>query len=120
MNPHQVSLFVGGLIAHCAADWFFQNHWQAQHKTDLRHPAGYVHAGIHGLAALLVFPWPAALALAVAHLLIDTRTPLVWWGRLFRQSTPEEAGAAYVPFAMGRDQAAHLLCIAAAAWLCGR
>lgn len=115
----QTVLFAWGCVAHCAADWFLQNHWQATNKTNLRHPAGYVHAGLHGLFAAAVFPWPVALALAVAHLLIDTRKPLEWWGRVVRQSTPEQAGPAYIPFAMGRDQAAHVLCIALAAWICG-
>ena len=88
-------------------------------KTDLRKLGGWLHAVTHLGAALLVFPVGWAIALAVAHLLIDTRLPLVWWGKLFRQSTPEQAGAAYVPFAMGRDQAAHLLTIAIAAWWAG-
>jgi hypothetical protein len=116
----QTSFLAWGVVAHCAADWFLQNHWMNVEKTDLRKLGGWVHAGIHGVAAALVFPWQAAVALALAHLLIDTRTPLVWWGRVVQQSTPEQAGAAYIPFAMGRDQAAHVLCIAVAAWWCGR
>lgn len=116
----QTTLFVWGSVAHYAADWFLQNHWMATTKADLRKSGGYVHAGLHGLCALLVFPWPYALALTVAHLLIDTRKPLEWWGRLVGQSTPEQAGPAYIPFAFGRDQAAHFLCIALAAYLSGR
>lgn len=120
MNPAQTALLAWGLVAHCFADWFLQTHWQAQNKTNLKHPAAYIHAWLHWACAMFVFPWPAALLLAVAHLLIDTRLPLVWWGKLVRQSTPEEIGPVYVPFAMGRDQAAHVLCIALAAWWCGR
>lgn len=118
-TAHQTILLAWGLVAHCAADWFLQNHWMNAEKTDLRKLGGYVHAASHGLCAALVFPWPAAVALAVAHLVIDTRTPLAWWGKAVHQSTPEQAGPAYIPFAMGRDQAAHVLCIALAAWLCG-
>jgi hypothetical protein len=55
----------------------------------LRHPAAYVHAGLHGAAQLLVFPWPAALAIGVMHLLIDTRVPVEWWSNLIRQTQPE-------------------------------
>lgn len=54
-----------------------------------RHPAAYIHAGMHGVAQLLVFPWWAALAIGVTHLLIDTRTPVVWWSRLIRQTQPK-------------------------------
>lgn len=116
----QTILLAWGLVAHCAADWLLQNHWEATEKTDLRKLGGYLHAATHGLCALFVFPWPAALALAAAHLVIDTRKPLEWWGCLTKQSSPEQAGPAYIPFAMGRDQAAHIACIAVAAWLCGR
>lgn len=116
----QTALLVWGLTIHMLADWFFQNHWMAQNKTSLRHPAAYVHAGIHGLLALLVFPWQWCVSLFFCHLLIDLRTPLTNWGKWVGQSTPEQAGAAYIPFAFGRDQAAHWLCIAWAAYWCGR
>lgn len=119
-NLGQTTLLVWGIAAHCLADWFLQNHWQATTKTDLRKLGGWVHAALHGLCAAMVFPWPYAAVLAVLHLLIDTRKPLEWWGRLVGQSAPEQAGPAYIPFAMGRDQAAHLICIALAAWLAGR
>jgi hypothetical protein len=118
-TPYQTALLAWGVAAHCLADWLLQNHWMNAEKTDLRKLGGWVHAGIHGAVSALVFPWPAALALAAAHLIIDTRTPLVWWGRIVQQSDPEQAGAAYIPFTMGRDQAAHIVCIAVAAWACG-
>jgi len=53
-----------------------------------RHPAAYIHAGMHGAAQLLVFPWWAALAIGVTHLLIDTRIPVAWWSKLIRQTQP--------------------------------
>lgn len=59
-----------------------------------RHPAAYLHAGIHGILLAPVLGWPAA-AVAVTHLLIDTRTPVVWWGRLMRQTPP--TGNQYIP-----------------------
>lgn len=111
------ALLLWGLVAHLVADWILQNAWMAEHKTDLRHPAGYVHAGIHGLALALVFPWPAAVVLAVAHLLIDTRKPLEWWRKFYRQTTE---GPAFVPFAMWQDQVAHVVCLALAAAAVGR
>ncbi len=120
MTTAQTILLGWGLVAHCAADWFLQNHWQNAEKSNPRLVGGYVHAALHALCAALVFPWPVALALGLAHWFIDLRWPLVKWGELVRQSTPEQAGAAYIPFAMGRDQAAHILCTALAAWWCGR
>jgi hypothetical protein len=79
---------VWGLVAHLVADWPLQNDWMARNKADLRHRAGYVHAGIHGSLLAFVFGWVGA-PLAVAHLLIDTRRPVVWWSRLIRQTQPE-------------------------------
>lgn len=119
-TPEQTTLLVWGWSVHIVADWFLQNHWMATHKTSLKHPAAYVHSGIHGVLSLLVFPWPVALALFVAHLLIDLRTPLLWWGRVVGQSTPEQMGSAYVPFAFLRDQAAHWVCLAVAAYWAGQ
>jgi hypothetical protein len=83
-------LLIWGIVAHLIADWPLQNDWMARNKASLRHPAGYVHAGIHGLLLALVFGWAAA-PLAVAHLLIDTRVPVVCWSRLVRQTQPADA-----------------------------
>lgn len=104
--------FVWGWIAHVGVDWFLQNEWQALNKTSLRHPAAWVHSGLHFLGALLVFPLFMALVLAISHLLIDTRVPLQKWRKLIRQT---QEGPIMVPFALWQDQAAHILMIAAAA-----
>ena len=119
-NPDQTALLVWGVTVHVVADWFLQNHWMATNKTSLKHPAAYVHSGVHGLLSLIVFPWQACVVLFVAHLLIDLRVPLAWWGKLVGQSTAEQIGPAYIPFAFLRDQAAHWLVIALVAWGCGR
>lgn len=110
-------LFVWGLVAHLLADFFLQNEWQALNKTSLKHPAAWVHAGIHLGALLFVFPPLAALALAVSHLLIDTRVPLRWWRALIAQSTD---GRGFDAFAIWQDQAAHLLALALVAWVVAR
>lgn len=107
-------LFVWGLVAHLFADWFLQNAYLALNKTSLRHPAAYIHSGIHFFALLWVFPLGAASLLAVSHLLIDTRVPLQWWRRAYAQTTD---GPAMIPFAMWQDQAAHLIALAVAARL---
>jgi hypothetical protein len=105
-------LLVWGMAAHLVVDWLFQNHWMAENKADLRHPAGYVHAGLHTLALLLVFPAAAAAVLGVLHLLIDTRRPLAWWRRFFRQTGD---GPAALHVAIWADQVLHIAAIAAAA-----
>jgi hypothetical protein len=137
MNPWSLTatgLMVWGLVAHLIADWPLQNDWMADYKARLTHPAGYVHAGIHGALLALVFGW-VAVPLAVTHLLIDTRKPVVWWSRLIGQKQPginyrlktasgEDVKPATMPlYDVGlevrfwTDQVFHIVCIAAAALL---
>jgi hypothetical protein len=77
-------LLVWGTVAHMAADWLFQTEWMAANKSNLAHPAGWVHGAIHTAFMLLVFPWYAALFIGIAHILIDTRKPLLWWMRVVK------------------------------------
>jgi hypothetical protein len=84
----QTNLLVWALMIHIAADWLFQTDWMATHKMNLRHPAGWVHSGIHVLCLLLVLPWSLALAVGVSHLLIDTRIPVQWWMRVVKGMAP--------------------------------
>lgn len=105
-------LLVWGAFVHLIVDWLFQNEWIAENKTSLRHPAGYVHAGVHGLAMLLVFPPLAAVALGVAHLLIDTRRPLTWWAKVMSQTVE---GPIAAPVHIWRDQTLHIATIGVAA-----
>jgi hypothetical protein len=111
-----VTLFEKALIAHLIADWFLQNRWQSDHKVNLRHRAAWVHSGIHLAALLCVFWFPMALAVAVTHLLIDTRKPLEWWRGFYGQTTE---GPMAIHVAIWQDQASHVLVLAAAAWLQG-
>lgn len=110
------SLLLWGIVVHLVCDWFLQNDWMARNKSRLRHPAAYVHSGIHLLGLLLVFSWPMALALAVSHIFIDTRIPLVWWRGFFRQTTD---GPVALHVAMWEDQVAHIAMIAIAALIIG-
>lgn len=105
-------LLAWGIVAHLVADWLLQNEWMALNKVSLTHPAAWVHSGIHVLALALVFSWPVALALGVAHILIDTRRPLSWWRGTIRQTTE---GPMAVHVAIWGDQVAHVACIAVAA-----
>jgi hypothetical protein len=109
-------LLVWGTVVHLVVDWLFQNEWIAEHKADLRHPAGYIHAAAHGAALLLVFPAPAALVLGVAHLLIDTRRPLHWWAAVMSQSA---GGPLAGPIHIWRDQTLHIATLAVAALIVG-
>jgi Protein of unknown function (DUF3307) len=122
MNPFDLSatgLMVWGLVCHLVADWPLQNDWMASHKADLRHPAGYVHAGIHGSLLALVFGWVAA-PLALAHLIIDTRVPVAWWSRLVGQTQPSGHGYDVgLEVRFWTDQVFHIACIAIAAVVIG-
>lgn len=106
-------LFIGGLVAHLVADWFFQNDWMAVNKVNPKHVAGYVHAGIHTLAMLLVFPWWVALAIGVVHWMIDLRFLLVWWRGFFGQAKDDNPLANHVK--IWQDQVAHIVIVYVAA-----
>lgn len=101
--------FERGLVAHLVADWLLQNTWMAVNKTSLRHPAAWVHAGIHTLCLSLALDPISGLVLGVVHLLIDTRVPLNWWFRFFKNR-----GGPPLPdvVAIGTDQALHIATIA--------
>jgi hypothetical protein len=117
VNPFDLSasdLLIWGIVLHLIADWPLQNDWMANHKMHRRvrgvrhgdglmtppqvyqpkerwwdrHPAAYVHAGIHGVLLAIIFGW-VAIPLAVIHLVIDTRTPVVKWSKLIRQTQPQ-------------------------------
>lgn len=91
MNPVHLAaseLMIWGLVLHLIADWPLQNDWMAKNKVNMwHHPAGCVHAGIHGCLLALVFGW-AAIPIAMSHLLIDTRKPVIWWSKLIGQTQP--------------------------------
>lgn len=106
-------LLVWGCIAHIVADWMLQNDWMAVNKVSLKHYAAYVHSGIHLAALLFVFPWIVASVIAVTHLLIDTRTPLVFYRKVLKQALPGNPVSTHV--AIWQDQVAHILVIALAA-----
>lgn len=106
--------FEGGLVAHFIADWILQNDWLAKNKVNLRHPAAWIHSGIHGLLLWFILDWRACLILAVLHLLIDTRLLLDWWKYFFRQTVEGEVGIVVGIFA---DQAIHIACLGAVVYL---
>ncbi|SRR6266567_85074 len=117
MNSLATQLLLWGIVVHLVIDWLFQNHWMAQNKSNLLHPAAYVHSGLHFLGLLLIFPiWMAAI-IAVIHLLIDTRVPLQWWRKVYRQT---REGDVALHVAMWSDQTLHIAVLALAALVVGR
>lgn len=100
--------FINGLIAHLIADWLLQNEWMAINKVKVGHLAGIIHALIHGMLFLFVFPPLVALTLGVIHYLIDLRFILVWWRKSYRQTTE---GVFALHVAIWQDQAVHIICI---------
>jgi hypothetical protein len=102
--------FERGLIAHLIADWLLQNDWMAKNKMSLRHPAAWTHAAIHVVALTVALGWQAGLALGALHLLLDTRKPLDWWQKVFKQTTE---GPMAVTVRVWADQVIHIIAIAA-------
>lgn len=153
-------LLVWGIVLHLIADWPLQNDWMATNKMKRRlpamrhgdgmatpprmyqppdrwwdrHPAAYVHSGIHLVCLAFIFGW-VAIPLAATHLIIDTRVPVVWWSKLLEQTQPKgdvvETGPTidpmYRPTAVlydvgtevrfWTDQVFHIVCVALAALL---
>lgn len=69
---------------------------------------------LYALCGVLVFQPAFALFIGVTHLLIDTRVPLIWWRKFYRQTTE---GVFAIHVAIWEDQVAHIAIIALAAWL---
>lgn len=121
-HPRQITMtfpeaFIWGLVSHIVADWFLQNDWMAQHKTSLKHSAAWIHSGIHGLCFAWMGWW--AFAIFATHILIDIRTPLIWWRKFYRMKLHDpnqDAASVWNQVAMHvafwQDQMAHVLVIA--------
>lgn len=109
-------LLLWGLVIHLTIDWLLQNEWMATNKQSITYPAGYVHAGLHGVAMMLVFPVWAAALIALLHFVIDTRRPLELWSRVMSQTRREPMGTTVHVW---RDQALHVVTIAGVALVAG-
>lgn len=156
MNPLNLSaseLMIWGFVLHLIADVMLQSSWMADNKMERRrriksipvdeqtvqitkdsrwwdrHPAAYVHAGIHVFALSFIFGW-AGILLGIAHLIIDCRWIVAKWSKLVGQ-TPSTVFMVTNPntgkkvalmdmgtiVRMGLDQVFHIVCIAVAALL---
>lgn len=104
-----LTLFEQALVMHLIGDWILQNDWMAENKPNLKHPAAWIHTGIHVVLLTIVLGWKGALILGVLHLIIDTRLPFRWWRNTFKM-TAEGPNASHV--AIWTDQVMHVICIA--------
>jgi hypothetical protein len=105
--PIATDVLAWAIVIHLVVDWLLQNEWMACNKTNLKHPAAYVHSGLHALGLMLVFPWFLAIGVGITHLLIDTRRPVTWWISKIKQM-PRSAPV-YLDVEIWMDQIFHLL-----------
>lgn len=105
-----------GIVTHFFIDWLLQNDWQAKYKTSLLHPASWIHSGLHLIGLLFIFPVWMAVIIAITHILIDTRVPLVWWRAFYKQTT---TGDVALHVALWGDQVLHITVLAIAALIVG-
>ena len=110
-------LLVWAIVLHLVGDWLLQNDWMAFNKMSLRHPASWVHGGIHTGLMLLVFPWYAAIMVGFTHMLIDTRKPTFWWMEHMKQMTVEGPHVLLVEIWL--DQVEHIVVLAIVAFALG-
>lgn len=108
MTTNEVNIFIQAVVLHLIADWFFQNDWMAKNKHKFG-TAMFVHSFIHVLFMLFVFNVMVSLLIGVSHALIDTRIPLYYWRRIFKQTTEGEAA---MHVAIWQDQVLHVLVLA--------
>jgi hypothetical protein len=111
-------LLLWGIVIHLFCDWILQNSWMSDNKSNLLHPASSIHSGIHLIGLLLIFypVWWMAALVALSHLLIDTRVPLTWWRKFYRQTTE---GDIALHVALWSDQVLHITVLAIAALIAG-
>ena len=104
-------LILIGILIHLFCDWFLQNEWMAINKVNPKHVAGYLHAAIHTLGMMFIFPIWAAILIGALHWLIDLRFILAWWRKFYKQTAdPNNPASLHVAF--WQDQVAHIIVIA--------
>jgi hypothetical protein len=105
-----LTLFEKAVIMHLIGDWLLQNDWMADNKSNLRHPAAWIHMAIHVILVGAVLGWLGGLVLGIVHILIDTRIPLRWWMRTLRMT---QEGPISTHVMIWSDQVIHVICLAA-------
>ena len=113
------TLLAWGIVIHLVCDWPLQNNWMANNKSNPKHIAGYVHAGLHTLGLCLIFSWQVALCIGILHWLIDLRFPLAAWRKFYKQEI-DDSRPVTLHAAIWNDQVVHIAIIAIAALLVGK
>jgi len=116
ISDTSTKLLLWGIVIHLFCDWLLQNHAISQNKSNLLHPASWIHSGIHLIGIWLIFPTWMAVLIALSHLLIDTRVPLQWWRKFYRQTTE---GDIALHVSIWSDQVLHIVVLAIAALVVG-
>ena len=98
-----------GVVAHLIEDFPLQNTWMVVNKVSLKHPAAWVHGGIHALFLGLALGWQAGLVLGFLHMLVDCRVVLLWWQKHIQQSVE---GPTVLHTRIWTDQVVHIAMIA--------
>ena len=109
--------FERGVVVNLIADWLLQNDWMARNKKSLRHPAAWTHAAIHAVLLTLALNWRAGIVLGMVHLFVDTRRPIMWWQKVFRQTTE---GPIALTLKVAADQVLHIVAVALWVEIAGR
>jgi len=117
ITQHATTLFVWSMALHLFVDWILQNDAIARNKSNLFHILSWVHCWLHFIGLALIFPVFPAFLIALSHLLIDTRVPLRWWRKFYRQTTE---GDIALHVSIWTDQVLHISVLAIAALIIGR
>lgn len=112
------TLLLYGIVIHLFCDWTLQNNWMANNKTNPKHIAGYVHAGLHALGLCIIFPWQIALYVGILHWIIDLRFPLIAWRKFYGQTQDPNLPVS-LHVAIWGDQVVHIAILAIASLIVG-
>jgi len=110
-----MTLFESLLMAHILGDWILQTEWQALNK-DKNWRAMTAHVFVYSVVVFAVLGWrlgwgsagvyTAVVALAIVHVVLDRRRPLLWFMKVARITVTREPEAWFM---IAVDQAVHLL-----------
>ena len=116
-----MTLFESLLMAHILGDWILQTEWQALNK-EKNWRAMAANVVVYSAVVFAVLGWrlgwgnasvyAAVAALAIVHVVLDRRRPLLWFMKAARITVSRQPEAWFV---VAVDQAIHLLFLGMAA-----
>lgn len=96
LRGEYMNLFIGMVFAHLLADWLFQTEAQAvgKMKGKFFNRASVTHGLTHLVGYTVALWWNDvivlwALPIALSHMFIDRRWPVVWWIVHVERTRPE-------------------------------